>query len=124
MHILKKLSPLALALFTTACVGLDGVAIGGLNDVPAGKLGKFTCDNGYKVKINYLSDERIAIGFNNGKDNFIVKANRAPSASGVFYIGEPNTVKWHEKGDSAIFNFPDNNYRDNGKILEATCKKG
>ncbi|OSI09862.1 MliC family protein [Neisseria zoodegmatis] len=126
MSIFKKLAPMALVLLASACVSLEGVEIGGLdNGASSGSssnIGKFRCDNGYKVLVNYKSANHAVVSFNNGKDTFIVQTYRAPSASGNYFVNDANTLRWHEQGGTAVLTYPDSQYRTTKKLWDTVCR--
>ncbi|SUA36196.1 MliC family protein [Neisseria sp. Dent CA1/247] len=126
MSIFKKLAPMALVLLASACVSLEGVEIGGLdNGASSGSssnIGKFRCDNGYKVLVNYKSENHAVVSFNNGKDTFIVQTYRAPSASGNYFVNDANTLRWHEQGGTAVLTYPDSQYRTTKKLWDTVCR--
>lgn len=126
MSIFKKLAPMALVLLASACVSLEGVEIGGLdNGASSGSssnIGKFRCDNGYKVLVNYKSANHTVVSFNNGKDTFIVQTYRAPSASGNYFVNDANTLRWHEQGGTAVLTYPDSQYRTTKKLWDTVCR--
>lgn len=124
---LKKFTPIALALMATACVSVDGITTPVLDVMTGGSgsanMTRFTCDNGYKVLINRKSADHIIINFNNGKDVFVVPAyNKSPASQKPYYVADTNTVKWSENNGVAEFTYPDNNYRDTKKIHQTTCR--
>ncbi|MDO5070063.1 MAG: MliC family protein [Neisseria zoodegmatis] len=126
MSIFKKLAPMALVLLASACVSLEGVEIGGLDNgassSSSSNIGKFRCDNGYKVLVNYKSANHAVVSFNNGKDTFIVQTYRAPSASGNYFVNDANTLRWHEQGGTAVLTYPDSQYRTTKKLWDTVCR--
>lgn len=124
MRILKPLTSLALVSLLGACISIDGVAIGGLEQSPEDDTFKrYRCENGYKVAVTYKDTETITLSFNNGKDTYIVKANRAPAASGEYYENDAKTVTWHVKNDTGVLTYPDAQYRDTKKLWNTVCSR-
>ncbi|MDO4683186.1 MAG: MliC family protein [Lautropia sp.] len=123
MRLSIVLTPLLAASMMSACLSLDGVSIGGLESSPedSKNFKRYQCDNGYKMAVNYKSSDAITLSFNNGKDTFFVRANRAPAASGAYYENEAKTVTWHVKNDTGILTYPDSQYRTTRKLWETTC---
>ncbi|WP_107855614.1 MliC family protein [Neisseria weaveri] len=126
MSIFKKLAPMALVLLASACVSLEGVEIGGLdNGASSGSssnIGKFRCDNGYKVSVNHRSADHAVVSFSNGKDVFMVPTRRTRSASGDYFVNDENTLRWHEQGGTAVLTYPDSQYRTNKKLWDMVCR--
>lgn len=126
MSIFKKLAPMALVLLASACVSLEGVEIGGLdNGASSGSssnIGKFRCDNGYKVSVNHRSADHAVVSFSNGKDVFMVPTRRARSASDDYFVNDENTLRWHEQGGRAVLTYPDSQYRTTKKLWDTVCR--
>lgn len=123
MNILKTAAPLALALLTTACISLDGVAVGGYESGPSKHpRATFQCENGYRVLVNYREDG-VKLAFITGKDTFVIGADPKPAASGKLFVAKTGTVKWHEKGSGGVLTYPDSHYVTTKKLWDTACKK-
>lgn len=124
MKVLKTAAPLALALLTTACIGLDGAAIGSYESGPSKHpRATFQCENGYRVLVNYRGADGIMLAFKTGKDTFVIGADEKPAASGRLFVAKTGTVKWHETAGGGVLTYPDSQYRTTKKLWDTACKK-
>ncbi|MDO5058692.1 MAG: MliC family protein [Neisseria sp.] len=110
-------------LLTAACVNLEGVAIGTGGAPSKYPMSTFVCDNGYKLHVSYRGKDGAVMGMNTGKKQFVIMANEKPAASGVLYANDLGTVKWHEKNNSGILTYPDEDYVNTKKLRDTACKK-
>lgn len=123
------LLPAALAL--TACVeshthhhhhqgGMvppDGQGSGSV--LPQGSGGRFSCQNGLYVNINYLDPDRIEITM----DDKFATLHSTRSGSGALYSSDTglfgNMTRWHQKGGEATLSFVD----PYGNRVETICQR-
>ncbi|MDO5087569.1 MAG: MliC family protein [Comamonadaceae bacterium] len=120
---LKRMAPLLAALLASACVSVESISIPQTGpQAVQGDFRRFHCDNAYRVSVKYRTPEQISISFNNGKDIFVVTANRAPVASGAQYVNDLGNLRWHERGDTAHFTYPASDWRSSGRLQQTTCR--
>lgn len=81
--------------------------------------GRFSCQNGLSVSINYLDTERVEIKM----DDKFATLYRAPAASGELFSDNiglfDKDTSWHQKGNEAVFSFVD----PYGNRTDTVCRK-
>lgn len=122
MHITKKLISLAMVFSTTACLSLEGAEIAGLPSSSSGKLTKFYCENGYKGSFKLRDNGVASLAYSDGKNSYITYMKNISSGSGELYVNDKNTLRWHHKMGSVIFNYPESNYATTKKLATTHCK--
>lgn len=126
-HFLLAL-PAALAL--TACVeshthhhhhqgGMVPPGSQGAGDMLRDSGGRFGCQNGLYVNIDYLDADRLQITM----DDKFATLQSAPSASGTLYSSNAglfgNMTQWHQKGNEGVLAFVD----PYGNRVDTVCRK-
>ncbi|EGY51350.1 hypothetical protein [Neisseria shayeganii] len=117
----------AAALLLGGCITmdnltLDSVAIGGYQPDPNGRYGSFSCDNGYRVSIKYLSPTRISLSFHNGKDRFIDYLDGQVDAAGDGrYANSLNNLRWQETNNAGVLTYPAGDWRTSRRLLSTAC---
>lgn len=128
MRILQILAPVLAASLMSACASMkdantEGDMSGKAADGSQLNTATFSCDNGFRVQVARKADDEIVLNFNAGKGAFHVPAKMASAASGEYFVNEAKTVEWHQKGDSAVFTYPDGDYSSNGQLEKTVCRR-
>lgn len=100
-----KIGNLAMTAGALALAGCDTPDVGG-----PGASSYYDCGNGTRLKVDYLSDDRVMVQMN---DNQPLTIPADKSASGAKYMSP--THQFWSKGDEAMWTV--------GRMATMTCKK-
>ena len=100
-----KIGILAMTAGALALAGCNTTDVGG-----PGASSYYDCGNGTRLKVDYLSDDRVMVQMN---DNQPVTIPADKSASGAKYMSP--THQFWSKGDEAMWTV--------GRMATMTCKK-